>query len=79
MWSLDRRKGSTTPRDISLYFGRFTPVADDKGNQSLGELYERQIYMTIEQAEDLAKMLTRTLEAVRSRRQGSGEKPEETR
>jgi hypothetical protein len=31
--------------------------------------------MTIEQEEDLAKMLTRTVEAFRARRQGSGEKP----
>jgi hypothetical protein len=68
---------ATSPRDISLFFGRFTPVADDKGNQTLGELYERQIYMTIEQAEDLVKMLTRTVEAFKSRRQSSGEKPEE--
>lgn len=70
---------ATSPRDISLFFGRFTPVPDDKGGQTLGELYERQIYMTIEQAEDLAKMLTRTVEAFKSRRQGSGEKPEESR
>lgn len=70
---------ATTPRDISLFFGRFTPLQDDSGNQSLGELYERQIYMTIEQAEDLVKMLTRTLEAFRSRRQGSGEKPEQSK
>jgi len=68
---------ATTPRDISLFFGRFTPVPDNKGGQTLGELYERQIYMTIEQAEDLAKMLTRTLEAFKSRRQTPVEKPRE--
>jgi hypothetical protein len=27
----------------------------------LGELYERQVYMTIEQAEDLARMLTESI------------------
>jgi Protein of unknown function (DUF3467) len=70
---------ATSPRDISLFFGRYTPVPDDKGGQTLGELYERQIYMTIEQAEDLAKMLARTLEAFRSRRQGPGASPEESR
>ena len=70
---------ATTPKDISLFFGRFVPVAADKGAQALGELYERQIYMTVEQAEDLVKMLTRTLGAFKSRRQGSGENPEESR
>jgi hypothetical protein len=59
---------ATSPRDVSLYFGRFTPVSDDKGNQQLAELYERQIYMTIEQAEDLVKILTQTLQAVHNRR-----------
>ncbi|MGB6068021.1 MAG: DUF3467 domain-containing protein [Desulfomonilaceae bacterium] len=66
---------ATSPRDISLFFGRFVPVSGDKGAQSLGELYERQIYMTVEQAEDLVKMLTRTLEAFRSRKQVMGEPP----
>lgn len=65
---------ATSPRDISLFFGRFVPVPDDKGSQTLGELYERQIYMTVEQAEDLAKMLSRTLETYRSRRGGSAPK-----
>ncbi len=68
---------ATTPRDISLFFGRYSPVPDEKGGQTLGEFYERQIYMTIEQAEDLVKMLTRTLEAFKSRRQGSAEKTQE--
>jgi hypothetical protein len=57
---------ATSPRDISLFFGRFVPVPD-KGSQGLGELYERQIYMTIEQAEDLARMLTQTVRMYRSR------------
>jgi hypothetical protein len=69
---------ATSPRDISLFFGRFAPVQDDKGAQTLAELYERQIYMTIEQAEDLAKMLAQTIEMYKSQRRGSGtaqEKP----
>jgi hypothetical protein len=57
-----------SPRDISLYFGRFVPASDDKGNQSLAELYERQVYMTIEQAEDIVRMLNQTLETAKSRR-----------
>lgn len=59
---------ATSPRDISLFFGRFTPVPDNKGGQTLGELYERQIYMTVEQAEDLARMLTQTVQMYQSRK-----------
>lgn len=65
---------ATSPRDISLFFGRFVPVPE-KGSQGLGELYERQIYMTIEQAEDLARMLTQTVRVYRSRMEGA--KPKE--
>lgn len=59
---------ATSPRDMSLYFGRFMPTADEKGNQSLAEFYERQVYMTFEQAEDLVRMLSQTLESVKARR-----------
>jgi hypothetical protein len=64
---------ATSPRDISLFFGRFVPVPD-KGSQGLGELYERQIYMTVEQAEDLARMLTQTVQMYKSRREAPQEK-----
>ncbi len=57
---------ATTPRDVSVYFGRYTPVSDDKGSQQLAELYERQIYMTIEQAEDLMRILGQTLQALKN-------------
>jgi Protein of unknown function (DUF3467) len=60
---------ATSPRDISLFFGRFVPVPN-KGAQGLGEMYERQIYMTVEQAEDLARMLTQTVQMYKSRRAG---------
>ena len=62
---------ATSPRDISIYFGRYMPMADEAGGQKLSELYERQIYMTIEQAEDLAKSLTKTVELIRSRSSSS--------
>ncbi len=51
-----------SPRDISLYFGRYVPTRDNKGSQQLTELYERQIYMTLEQAQDLVKMLNQTID-----------------
>lgn len=59
---------ATTPRDISLFFGRFVPAADEKGGQKLVELYERQVYMTLEQAEDLAAVLNQTVKAFKARR-----------
>lgn len=59
---------ATSPRDVSLFFGRYVPASDDKGGQRLGELYERQIYMTVEQAEDLAKVLTQTVQAFKAKK-----------
>jgi hypothetical protein len=58
---------ATSPRDISLYFGRYVPASDEQGGQQLAELYERQIYMTVEQAEDLAKILNQTIQALKKR------------
>lgn len=51
-----------SPRDISLYFGRYVPTRDNRGSQQLTELYERQIYMTLEQAQDLVRMLNQTID-----------------
>jgi len=65
---------ATSPRDISLFFGRYVPVPDNKGSQTLAEMYERQIYMTIEQAEDLVRMLAKTLEVYRSRKASAEQK-----
>lgn len=53
---------ATSPRDISLFFGRYVPGTDDKGKQKLVELYETQIYMTVSQAEDLARILNQTVD-----------------
>lgn len=61
---------ATSPRDISLYFGRYVPSADEKGGQQLAELYERQIYMTVEQARDLARMLNQTIVTLEKGRGG---------
>jgi hypothetical protein len=60
---------ATSPRDISLFFGRFVPTADEKGGQKLMELYERQVYMTLEQAEDLAAVLNQTVKAFKARKE----------
>ena len=60
---------ATSPRDISLFFGRYVPGSNEKGEQSMVELYENQIYMTLDQAEDLVRILNQTLEAIKTRRQ----------
>jgi hypothetical protein len=60
---------ATSPRDLSLFFGRFVPTPDEQGGQKLAEVYERQVYMTIEQAEDLANVLNQTVKAFRARRE----------
>jgi hypothetical protein len=62
---------ATSPRDISLFFGRYVPGADEKGSQKLVELYETQIYMTLAQAEDLARILSQTVTMIKS-----GKRPE---
>lgn len=62
---------ATSPRDISLFFGRYVPGSNEKGGQSMVELYEHQIYMTVEQAEDLVRILTQTLEAAKARKKES--------
>ena len=58
---------ATTPKDISLIFGRYVPANNQQGEQTMAELYERHIYMTLEQAEELNNTLTRTLEVIKSR------------
>jgi len=57
---------ATTPKDISLIFGRYVPANNPQGGQTMAELYERHIYMTVEQAEELAKTLTKTIERFKS-------------
>jgi hypothetical protein len=41
-------------------------MTDQSGGQTLVELYEQQVYMTVQQAEDLATLLSRTVEAIKS-------------
>ena len=54
---------AVSPQEISLFYGRYVPTSDDKGSRALAELYERQIYMTFEQAEQIVKLISQTLEA----------------
>lgn len=60
---------ATSPKDLAILFGRYVPANDDKGQQSMAELYERQVYMTMEQAEELARTLTQTVQMMKQRQQ----------
>lgn len=59
---------ATSPKDVAVMFGRYVPTSEEGGGQRMAELYERQIYMTLEQADELARALTRTVEIMKSRR-----------
>lgn len=65
---------ATTPVDLSLYFGRLTPVTREGGQQSLVEYYEHQIIMTADQARNLAAALTRTLEMMDEGKQANSQR-----
>lgn len=62
---------STTPLDISIYFGRLIPVNNEKGEQGLAEYYERQIIVTVEQARKIAGALMQTAQVMEARKEQS--------
>jgi hypothetical protein len=53
-----------TPFDISILFGKMRPNVDEKGNRSLVEVYERQVYLSHMQARALLQALNRSLSQV---------------
>jgi hypothetical protein len=59
---------ATSPRDVSILFGRYLTPAPNAPSTELMPFYEKQIYMTVEQAADLAEAL---MESVRNFRGGS--------
>jgi len=69
----------TTPFDISILFGKLRPRMDEKGQASLVELYEKQIYLSHVQARALAEALGRSLEALARQREAAQSPPESTR
>jgi hypothetical protein len=66
-----------TPFDISILFGKMRPNVDDKGNKSLVEVYERQVYLSHIQAQALFQALGRSLSQIAGQKgeQESEEKP----
>jgi hypothetical protein len=55
---------STSPVDLSLYFGRFVQLQSGSDDQAPIEMYDKQIILTYEQARNLAVALTQTLQMV---------------
>jgi hypothetical protein len=62
---------STSPMDLSLFFGRYNPVNKENGEQVLAECYDKQIIVTFEQARNLARAIVQTLQMVDSARQAA--------
>ena len=51
-----------TPFDISILFGKIRPKSDEKGQQVLVEIYEKQIYLSHLQATALHRALGQSLQ-----------------
>jgi hypothetical protein len=59
----------TTHREVSLFFGRLAPGAEGHGRSPMMELYERQVYMTVDQAEDLVQVLLQSIKKFKAQKQ----------
>jgi len=62
---------ATTHRELSLFFGRLVPVGDPSRVSQLAELYEKHIYLTLEQAEDLVRVMNQTIQAFKAGREAA--------
>ncbi|MCX5862651.1 MAG: hypothetical protein WCG29_04020 [Desulfomonile sp.] len=58
----------SSPVEISLYFGRYVLKGLDRGAPSLAQVYEKQVYMTAEEAEKLAQAILQTARMFKSKR-----------
>ena len=47
----------SSPAEISLYFGRYILKGLDDGRPGLSQIYEKQVYMTVDEAEKLAEAI----------------------
>ncbi|MDQ1237939.1 MAG: hypothetical protein QG577_123 [Thermodesulfobacteriota bacterium] len=59
---------ATSPREISVIFGRYVPTFGQAGEQGAVPVYERQILMTVEQVEDLVRTLNQAVQDFKMRR-----------
>lgn len=54
----------STPFDIAILFGKIRPKTDERGQASIVEMYEKQIYLSHLQARALFEALGKSLGAV---------------
>jgi len=59
---------ATSPREISVIFGRYVPTFGQGGEQGATPVFERQILMTVEQVEDLVRTLNQAVQDFKTRR-----------
>ncbi|MEW6533399.1 MAG: DUF3467 domain-containing protein [Thermodesulfobacteriota bacterium] len=66
-----------TPFDLAILFGKLRPITDANGQNSVVEMYERQVYLSHIQARALYEGLGRSLGSLsRMARQSEAQKPE---
>lgn len=63
---------ATSPKDISLFLGKLVRMPDQQGMPRLVELFERQVDMTVEQAEEIISVLTQTVEVFKAKKGSAG-------
>lgn len=68
---------AVSPREISVLFGRFVPVPQAQDQSGLMPIYEKQILMTVEQAQDLVRTLSQAVQDFRTRGQQGQQPPQE--
>lgn len=65
----------TSPVDLCVYFGRFGQTTDNNQQPLMAEIYEKQIYMTVDQARRLAAVLSQTLQSIDASQAGDQHQP----
>ncbi len=65
----------TSPVDLCVYFGRFGQTTDNNQQPVMAEIYEKQIYMTVDQARRLAAVLNQTLQSIETPQGGDQQQP----
>ena len=65
----------TSPFDISILFGKVRRRSNEKGEQGLVEVYERQVYVSHLQARALYEALGRSLQALSQQQGGPADAP----
>ena len=63
---------ATSAKDISLFLGKLVRMPGEQGAPRLVELFERQVDMTVEQAQEIISVLTQTVEVFKAKKGTEG-------